>query len=256
VPRTRPPYPAAFRAAAIELARTSGKTIPEPAKDLGVSGQTLRNGSTSRHRRRPRPARGADHQRAGGAAPPAPREPGAPPGTRDPIRRPLPSSRRRRPGEPVSVHRGGEGNLPGQPAVPGPGRLPCQLLRLVRPRGPCACAQTDQRLLQQISKIHRDSRGTSGAPCVHAELRDDDGVRWAASGSPGCCAPTGWSAATGVAAAASPAPTPRPPRPRTWSDGCSTRARRIGPGSPTSATSPPSRAGCTWPRSWTAAPAR
>jgi transposase len=43
VPRTRPPYPAAFRAEAIELARTSGKTIPELAKDLGVSGQTLGN---------------------------------------------------------------------------------------------------------------------------------------------------------------------------------------------------------------------
>jgi transposase len=43
VPRTRPPYPAAFRAEAVELARSSGKTIPELAKDLGVSGQTLRN---------------------------------------------------------------------------------------------------------------------------------------------------------------------------------------------------------------------
>jgi transposase len=43
VPRTRPPYPAAFRAEAVELARTSGKTIPELAADLGVSGQTLRN---------------------------------------------------------------------------------------------------------------------------------------------------------------------------------------------------------------------
>ena len=43
MPRTRPPDPAAFRAEAIELARTSGKTIPELAKDLGVPGQTLRN---------------------------------------------------------------------------------------------------------------------------------------------------------------------------------------------------------------------
>src|SRR6266542_3180477 len=43
VPRTRPPYPAAFRAEAVELARTSGKTIPELAQDLGVSGPTLRN---------------------------------------------------------------------------------------------------------------------------------------------------------------------------------------------------------------------
>ena len=43
MPRTRPPYPAAFRAEAVELARSSGRTIPELAKDLGVSGQTLRN---------------------------------------------------------------------------------------------------------------------------------------------------------------------------------------------------------------------
>jgi transposase-like protein len=43
VPRTRPPYPAALGAEAIELARTSAKTIPEQATDLGVSGQTLRN---------------------------------------------------------------------------------------------------------------------------------------------------------------------------------------------------------------------
>ena len=43
MPRTRPPYPAAFRAEAVELARSSGKTVPELAADLGVSGQTLRN---------------------------------------------------------------------------------------------------------------------------------------------------------------------------------------------------------------------
>ncbi len=43
VPRTRPPYPAAFRAEAVELARTSGTPIPVLAADLGVSGQTLRN---------------------------------------------------------------------------------------------------------------------------------------------------------------------------------------------------------------------
>jgi putative transposase len=51
-------------------------------------------------------------------------------------------------------------------------------------RGPSAHEQTDQQLLRQISKIHRASRGTYGAPRVHAELRDDYGVR-AASGSPG-----------------------------------------------------------------------
>jgi putative transposase len=44
-------------------------------------------------------------------------------------------------------------------------------------RGPSAHKQTDQQLLRQISKIHRASRGTYGAPRVHAELRDDYGVR-------------------------------------------------------------------------------
>lgn len=40
--RTHPPYPAAFRAEAVELARTNGKGIPEPACDLGVSEWALR----------------------------------------------------------------------------------------------------------------------------------------------------------------------------------------------------------------------
>jgi putative transposase len=44
-------------------------------------------------------------------------------------------------------------------------------------RGPSVRAQADQQLLKQISKIHRASRGTYGAPRVHAELRDDYGMR-------------------------------------------------------------------------------
>jgi putative transposase len=44
-------------------------------------------------------------------------------------------------------------------------------------RGPSARERADQQLLAQIRKIHRDSRGTYGAPRVHAELRDDYGVR-------------------------------------------------------------------------------
>jgi putative transposase len=52
-------------------------------------------------------------------------------------------------------------------------------------RGPSAPERPDQQLLQQISRIHRGSRGTYGAPRVHAELRDDYGCGPAASGSPG-----------------------------------------------------------------------
>ena len=40
--KTHPPYPPAFRAEAVELARTSGKGIPQLAGDLGISEQALR----------------------------------------------------------------------------------------------------------------------------------------------------------------------------------------------------------------------
>ena len=40
--KTHPPYPSAFRAEAVELARTSDKGIPQLAADLGVSEQALR----------------------------------------------------------------------------------------------------------------------------------------------------------------------------------------------------------------------
>ena len=43
MPRTRPPYPPEFRAEAVRLAKTSGETVAQVAKDLGISDQTLRN---------------------------------------------------------------------------------------------------------------------------------------------------------------------------------------------------------------------
>lgn len=41
--RTRPPYPPEFRAEAVRLVRDGGQPIPEVARDLGCSEQTLRN---------------------------------------------------------------------------------------------------------------------------------------------------------------------------------------------------------------------
>jgi len=41
MPRSKPPYPPEFRREAVELARSSGKPIPQVARDLGVSSQTL-----------------------------------------------------------------------------------------------------------------------------------------------------------------------------------------------------------------------
>ena len=43
MPRSRPPYPERFRREAVELVRTSGRTIKEIASDLGVTEQSLRN---------------------------------------------------------------------------------------------------------------------------------------------------------------------------------------------------------------------
>ncbi len=40
--KTHAPYLPAFRAEAVELARTSGKGIPQLAQDLGISEQALR----------------------------------------------------------------------------------------------------------------------------------------------------------------------------------------------------------------------
>ena len=42
MPRTHPPYPAEFRAEAVRLARSSDKSIPALAADLGVSSEALR----------------------------------------------------------------------------------------------------------------------------------------------------------------------------------------------------------------------
>ena len=42
MPPTRPPYPPEFRAEAVRLVRTSGKTQKEIAADLGVSTESLR----------------------------------------------------------------------------------------------------------------------------------------------------------------------------------------------------------------------
>jgi transposase len=43
VPRAKPQYPPEFKAEAVELVQSSGRSISQIAKDLGVSGTSLRN---------------------------------------------------------------------------------------------------------------------------------------------------------------------------------------------------------------------
>jgi transposase len=43
VPNTRPPYPPEFRQEAVRLVQSSGRPIVQLAREVGVSGETLRN---------------------------------------------------------------------------------------------------------------------------------------------------------------------------------------------------------------------
>ena len=43
MPKTHPPYPPAFRAEAVRLIREGGRSPDQLAKDLGCSGQVIRN---------------------------------------------------------------------------------------------------------------------------------------------------------------------------------------------------------------------
>ena len=43
MPRRHPPYPPEFRAEAVRLVREGGRTPDQLARDLGCSGQTIRN---------------------------------------------------------------------------------------------------------------------------------------------------------------------------------------------------------------------
>ena len=43
MPKSRPPYPPDFRAEAIRLVREGGRTPLQLARDLGCSGETIRN---------------------------------------------------------------------------------------------------------------------------------------------------------------------------------------------------------------------
>ena len=43
MPKTHPPYPSEFRAEAVRLIREGGRSPDQLAKDLGCSGQVIRN---------------------------------------------------------------------------------------------------------------------------------------------------------------------------------------------------------------------
>jgi len=81
---------------------------------------------------------------------------------------------------------------------------------------PSPRARRDAALTERIRAIHTQSRGTYGAPRVHAELRLGKASRWAESGWPGSCGPPASKASTGADAVAAPGETREPSSPRTW----------------------------------------
>ena len=117
-------------------------------------------------------------------------------------------------------------------------------------RGPSARARQDAALTSKIQAIHERSRGTYGAPRVHAELRLDHGVRVARKRVARLMRTAGLAGCHRRRRRGLTRRDPLAAPPRTWSAAGSPPQRPIASGPPISPTSPPGRAGCTWPWCW------
>jgi transposase InsO family protein len=121
-------------------------------------------------------------------------------------------------------------------------------------RPPSARSVRDAELRRSIVRIHRTSRGTYGRPRIHAELRFE-GVRSSGKRVARLMRQAG---VRGIPAGRRRRSLTRRrrgwlPTPTSWA-GTSPPPSPIASGWPTSPTFPPEKAGCTWPRSSTAAP--
>jgi putative transposase len=83
-------------------------------------------------------------------------------------------------------------------------------------RGSSTRERADQQLLAQITTIHGASRGPYGAPGVHAELRDDYGVRVGRKRVARLMRTAGLVGCHRRRRRGLTRPDPRPPRRRTW----------------------------------------
>ena len=170
-------YPPEFRRRAVELARLREKPIARIAADLGIAGSCLhrwlRQADVDEGHRE-----GLTSDERAELVPAAPGQPHPGDGERDSEarRRPL-RARERAPKMRYRLVR----ELAADGVVVA---VACRVLAVStagyyewRERAPSARAVADQALSEQIVEIHAMSRGSYGAPRVHAELRLGQGVR-------------------------------------------------------------------------------
>ncbi|MBX6351184.1 MAG: IS3 family transposase [Clostridia bacterium] len=177
MPLTKPPYPPEFRAEAVRLVREQGMSIRQVARDLGVSENSLRkwvhqtavdagerDGLTTAEREELRRVRRENRIL---------RE------EREILRTAAGLLRSGDRPDPVAVFRFVERKKAHHAVV-----TLCRVLGVSpsgyyawRKRGLSARARADWALMVRIRAIHAASRGTYGAPRVHAELRLAQGIR-------------------------------------------------------------------------------
>jgi hypothetical protein len=172
MPKTRPPYSPQLRARLIELAR-SGRSPEDWAGSSSRPPRRFATGSSRPIAMRPSSGR-PDHRGAGGSAAPAPgsagppRRAGHPPRSRGLVRpgdqlAPIPGC------EFVRAHQGTH-RVATVCRVLGVSASGCHAWQS-RPLS--ARAHSDRARLEQIRTIHDRSRGTYGAPRIHAEPAAD-----------------------------------------------------------------------------------
>jgi transposase-like protein len=176
MPKT-PPYSEEFRREAVQLLRTSGRSVPQLAKELGVSQGSLRNWASQRD---------VDEGKTEGGLSSA---------ERDELRRLRRELRvvteereilkksgcllRQGQRDPVSVFtfiaaKKAEHSI----TLMGRGlEVSRSSFHAWAVRAPSARAVADRALSGRIAEIHTDSLKTYGSPRVHAELRLEDGIQ-------------------------------------------------------------------------------